>query len=156
MKLLVIFIILNVINVILQTIKSLCTIKCGKTMAAIVNAVAYGLYTVVLVYTNADFPLWEKVLVVGSCNLIGVYVVKAIEQKMRKDKLWLVKVTVKNGRAYGLRTELAENGISFSNIRIDGYQVLDCYCNTQKETEIVTRLAKKFECKMFATENKLW
>ena len=53
MKLLIIFIILNIFNVILQTVKSICTVKCGKTVAAIVNAVAFGLYTVVIVFTNA-------------------------------------------------------------------------------------------------------
>ena len=40
-KLLIIFIVLNVVNVIIQTVKSIATIKCGKTMAALVNAIAY-------------------------------------------------------------------------------------------------------------------
>ena len=81
MKLLIIFIVLNIFNVILQTVKSICTVKCGKTVAAIVNAVAFGLYTVVIVYTNADLPLIQKVLVVALSNLIGVYVVKWVEEK---------------------------------------------------------------------------
>ena len=45
MNLLVIFTILNIINVILQTIKSIATFKCGKTMAAIINAVAAAALT---------------------------------------------------------------------------------------------------------------
>ena len=45
MNLLLVFIILNIINVVLQTVKSLATVKCGKGVAAIVNALAYGLYT---------------------------------------------------------------------------------------------------------------
>ena len=48
-ELLIIFIVLNIVNVVIQTVKSLATVKCGKTVAAIVNAVAYGLYTVVVV-----------------------------------------------------------------------------------------------------------
>ena len=79
MKLLILFIVLNVANVIIQTVKSIATIKCGKTVAALVNAVAYGLYTVVVVYTVCDLNLWVKVLVVAVANLIGVYVVKWIE-----------------------------------------------------------------------------
>ena len=39
-ELLVVFIVLNAINVIIQTIKSLCTINCGKTVAALVNMVS--------------------------------------------------------------------------------------------------------------------
>ena len=45
MKLLILFIVMNIANVVIQTIKSLATVKCGKWGAAIVNAVAYGLYT---------------------------------------------------------------------------------------------------------------
>ena len=84
-KLLIIFITLNVVNVIIQTVKSIATIKCGKVMAALVNAIAYGLYTVVVVYTVCDLPLWLKVVVVGVANLIGVYVVKWGEEKSRKE-----------------------------------------------------------------------
>ena len=83
---LITFVILNVLNVIIQTAKSIVTIKCGKGVAALVNAIAYGLYTVVLVYMNCNISLWEKVIVVGSANLIGVYVVKFFEEKSKKDK----------------------------------------------------------------------
>ena len=37
MNLLTLFIILNIVNVIIQTVKSIATIKCGKYMAAFVN-----------------------------------------------------------------------------------------------------------------------
>lgn len=48
MNMLLIFIALTILNVIIQTIKSIATIKCGKTVASLVNAVAYGLYTYVI------------------------------------------------------------------------------------------------------------
>ena len=48
MNTLLLFIILNAVNVFVQTIKSICTVKSGKTVAALVNAVAYGIYTVVM------------------------------------------------------------------------------------------------------------
>lgn len=156
MKLLVIFIALNIVNVILQTIKSLATVKCGKTIAAIVNAVAYSLYTVVLIFTNADFPMWQKCLIVGATNFVGVYVVKAIEEKVRKDRIWLVKVTIPKSCSFGAREEFRENEISFSEISTNGFYVYDCYCNTQNETTKVLEIAKKFRGKTFATENKLF
>ena len=82
MKLFILFVVLNVINVVLQTAKSIATMRCGKTVAAVANAVAYSLYTVVIIYTNCELPLFAKVAVVGVTNLIGVYIVKAIEEKM--------------------------------------------------------------------------
>ena len=56
--LLLTFIILNILNVIIQTVKSIATVKCGKTAAAIINAVAYGLYTIVTVYMMCELELW--------------------------------------------------------------------------------------------------
>lgn len=156
MKLLIIFIALNIVNVILQTIKSLATVKCGKTIAAIVNAIAYSLYTVVIIYTVCDLSTFTKALIVGLCNLVGVYVVKAIEEKSRKDRLWLVKITIPKSMAFGAKEELTENNISFSVIDTNGFKVFDCYCATQNETTKVLEIAKKFDGKTFATENKLF
>ena len=155
MNLLIMFIVLSIVNVILQTVKSICTVKCGKGVAALVNAIAFGLYTVVIVYTNADFPLWEKVLITSIVNLVGVYIVKLIEEKMRKDKLWLVKITIPNEKSEKVFQELEKNNISYSKISLDKYNVFDCYCNTQVETQIVINICKANNGKMFASENKL-
>ena len=73
-ELLFTFIILNIANVIIQTVKSLATVKCSKGVAAVVNAVAYGLYTIVTVYMLCDLELYLKASIVALCNLVGVYV----------------------------------------------------------------------------------
>ena len=86
--LLLTFILLNIANVIIQTVKSIATLKCGKGVAAIVNAVAFGLYTIVTVYLMCDLDLYLKAGIVALCNLVGVYVVKWCEEKARKDRLW--------------------------------------------------------------------
>ena len=91
-----IFVALNVVNVVIQTVKSIATIKCGRVPAAVINAVAYGLYTIVVVYTVCELPLWLKATVVAVANLVGVYVVKLLEEKKRKDKLWKVEATLRS------------------------------------------------------------
>ena len=90
-----IFVVLNVVNVVIQTVKAIATIKCGKVPAAVINAAAYGLYTIVVVYTVCELPLWLKATVVAVANLVGVYVVKVFEEKARKDKLWKVATDLK-------------------------------------------------------------
>ena len=156
MKLLILFIVLSVVNVILQTFKSLATVKCGKVGAALVNATAYGLYTVVLVYTNADFPLWEKVLVTAVCNLVGVYIVKAIEEKARKDKLWKVETTVNCDDTFKVRLALRDAGLSYSVISTNtkDRSVFNIYCPTKKESEKVKEILSNFDAKYFVTESK--
>ena len=154
-KLLIIFITLNVVNVIIQTVKSIATIKCGKVMAALVNAIAYGLYTVVVVYTVCDLPLWLKVVVVGVANLIGVYVVKWGEEKARKDKVWLVKITIPTENAEQAKHFLEQAEISFTYYDLQKYFVFDTFCDTQEETTKVLKICKTCGGKAFATENKL-
>ena len=121
MELLIIFIALNIVNVILQTVKSLATVKCGKVAAAIVNAVAYGLYTIVLVYTMCDLPLMWKASIVALCNFIGVYVVKLIEEKARKDKLWKVEATIQNLIYFTdyIKAECEKNKIPYSILNVE-------------------------------------
>ena len=154
-KLLIIFILLNVVNVIIQTVKSIATIRCGKTVAAIVNAIAYGLYTVVVVYTVCDLPLWLKVIVVGVANLIGVYVVKYFEEKGRKDKIWLVKITIPTEFSETAKSLLEKENISFTYYDLNKYYVFDNFCESQKETEAVIQICKTCKGKAFAAENKL-
>ena len=154
-KLLIIFIALNIVNVILQTVKSIATIKCGKLMASVINAVAYGLYTIVIFYTMCELPLWSKALIVGLANLIGVYVVKLIEEKARKDKLWLVKITIPREEMEEVKNLLTQKNISFSYYDITKYFVFDTYCENQSQTEIVLDICKTYKGKAFASENKL-
>lgn len=154
--LLIQFIIFNILNVIIQTVKSVATIKCGKGMAALVNAVAYGFYTYIVVLTMCDLPLLWKALIVALCNLVGVYVVKWIEEKARKDKLWLVKITVPAAEFQDVKTALDSYDIPFTYYDVKKYIVFNTFCETQKETNLVTDLCKKHNGKAFAAENKLY
>lgn len=155
MKLLITFIILNIVNVILQTVKSIATVKCGKTVAAIVNAVAYGLYTVVIVYTNADLPLMSKVLVVALANLVGVYVVKWFEEKRRKEMLWKIEFTVNGNHTAEVAKLLELARIPHNYIENVGkYTIFNAYSATQKQSESVKEIIKQYNAKYFVTETK--
>ena len=154
MELLIIFIALNIVNVILQTVKSLATVKCGKVAAAIVNAVAYGLYTIVLVYTMCDLPLMWKAGIVALCNFIGVFIVKLIEEKARKDKLWKVEATVLPSKAEWLISRLTEQHIPFNYIDVEKYVIFNIYCATQNESSIAKAHLDVSNAKYFVSESK--
>lgn len=154
-KLLIFFIILNVVNVILQTIKSLVTMKGGKWTAALGNAVAYGLYTVLLVYMTCDLSLMAKVFVVGGCNLVGVFVVKLAEEKMQKDKLWKIELTIDKEDGEALAEALTAEGISHNWTTLNKWALFNCYCPTRRESHIVRETAKMYDAKFFANEAKI-
>ena len=156
MKLLMIYIVLNVVNVLLQTIKSIATIKGGKMVSALCNAIAYGLYTVVVVYMMCELPLWLKATIIGMCNLVGVYIVKWLEEKARRDKLWKIEMTVRNERAEDLAEMLKMARISFNSVATSGLDtVFNVYSKTQKESLAIKEMAKKFHAKYFVTESKV-
>ena len=154
-KLLIVFILLNIFNVVIQTVKSIVTIKCGKGLASLVNAIAYGLYTIVTVFMLCDLNLFLKAFIVAMCNLVGVYVVKLIEEKTRKDKLWKVEVTTKNSFSTDLlQTELENSDIPFNYINLGKYTLFNIYCATQKESKVVKQFIDKLDAKYFVTETK--
>ena len=154
-ELLIVFIVLNIVNVIIQTVKSIATIKCGKGMAALVNAIAYGLYTVVVVYTVCDLPLWLKVVVVGACNLIGVFCVKWGEEKARKDKLWKVEATINEPYKESLIDALKKANLPFNYIEgVGKYVLFNIYCPTQEESKAVKGLLDFHKAKYFVSESK--
>ena len=156
-KLLIIFIVLNIINVIIQTVKSIATIQCGKTMAAVINAVAYGFYTIVTIYLLCDLPLMWKAAIVALCNLVGVWVVKWLEEKARKDKLWKVEATITNegfGEDDDCIIDLKRANIPFNYIDVQKYVLINCYCATQKESKIVKDILNKYKAKYFVSESK--
>lgn len=152
-KLLIVFVILNAVNVIIQTVRSLATIKCKKFAAACVNALAYGLYTVVVVYTVCDLPLWWKVAIVAVCNFIGVFFVKLFEEKFRKDKLWKVEATVPKVADIIQSAKLLN--IPLNYIDIEKFYLVNFYCATQQDSEMVKQWLKTHDAKYFVSESKI-
>ena len=153
--LLLTFIILNILNVIIQTVKSIATVKCGKTAAAIINAVAYGLYTVVTVYMMCELELWLKALIVAVANLVGVYVVKLLEEKARKDKLWKVEATVLRGWTKELHRSLVVAEIPHNYLENVGkYTLFNIFCETQAQSTKAKHILDSFEAKYFVSESK--
>lgn len=153
MNLLLLFIVLSIINVIFSTIKSIVTIKSGPWVASIVSALYYGYYNIVLIYTVADFPLWQKVVVTAGCNLVGVFIVKYGEVKARKDKLWKVELTVPTKYKDTIDFDLREVPHSYIELS-DKHTLFNFYCATQAESAKVKALANQYEAKYFVAESK--
>ena len=156
MKLLILFIVMNILNVILSTIKSIATIKCGKTVAALVNAIAYGLYTYIIVLTATDgIDLLAKCLIVAGANFVGVWVVKFFEEKARKDKLWRVEITLPSEHTGTVHQILSIGAIPHNYIEnIGKYTIFNCYCATQAESTKVKRIVDQYGAKYFVSESK--
>ena len=153
---LILFIVMSIVNVIIQTVKSIATIKCGKLAAAVINAVAYGLYTYVIVLTaNDSIDLLAKCFIVAGCNFVGVYVVKFFEEKARKDKLWKVEATVPASMVDPLHNALKDCGIAHNYIEgVGQYTIFNIYCPTQADSIEVRQVLESKNAKYFVSESK--
>lgn len=149
------FIILSIINVVFSTVRSITTIKSGKTVASLISGGYFAFYNIMLVYTVADFPMWQKCVITFFCNVIGVWIVKAVEEKAKKDALWKIELTVRKERTPVLSRQLTELGIPHNYIENVGkWTVFNIYCATQKESTFVKELANRHHAKYFASESK--
>ena len=156
-KIVILFIVLTFVNVIIQTVKSIATIQCGKTVASVVNALAYGLYTYVVFFTASEgMSLHAKALTTAIANFIGVYIVKLVEEKSRKDKLWKVEITIPEKVGMDVLNALNAKNISFNYSSTFGgkYFLFNCYCATQAESKAVAEIARTYNGKISAYESK--
>ena len=154
MNTILLFALCTAVNVILSTIKSILTVKGGKFSASFINAITYGFYSYVIVLTSADgMPIWLKMAITTICNFVGVYLVKWIEEKARKDKLWKVELTVPTKYTNTIDFDLHDVPHSYIELS-DKHTLFNFYCATQKESAKVKAIANQYEAKYFVAESK--
>ena len=89
----IVFIICQLINVALNTIKTIIMHKEEKISSSIINAITYGFYAIIVIMTASSLPLWITILITAITNLIGVYGSMWVLEKFKKDSLWEITAT---------------------------------------------------------------
>lgn len=154
MNTILLFALCTAVNVILSTIKSILTVNGGKVSASLINAITYGFYSYVIVLTSADgMPIWLKMAITAVCNFVGVYFIKWIEEKARKDRLWKVELTVPTKYTNTIDFDLHDVPHSYIELS-DKHTLFNFYCATQKESAKVKAIANQYEAKYFVAESK--
>ena len=156
MKFLIIFIILSFINVTFSTIRSILTIKGGKVIASLTSGGYFAFYNIMLIYTVADFPMWEKCIITFVCNVVSVYLVKHFEEKMRKDKLWKIETSVPVEKQEDMIKLLDTKDISYNYVKgVGDYTVFNIFSKTQEDSHNAREIIERFDVKYFVTESKI-
>ena len=152
---LLVFVGLSIVNVVFSTIRSIVTISGSKAVASLISGGYFAFYNVMMIYTVADFPMWQKCVITFVCNVVGVWIVKWGEEKARKDKLWKVEATIYEPYKESLIDALNKAGLPFNYIEgIGKYVLFNIYCPTQKESKAVKGLLDFHKAKYFVTESK--
>ena len=148
---------LTILNVIVGTIKSIVTIKGNKIVAATTNAIAYALNTILIIYTADDnLGLLEKISIVAMTNFIGVYIVKLIDEKYEKEKLWKIECTIPGEFTQALDKALTEINISHNyHLEIGKYSIFNIYATTKNQSLAVKEILANYGAKYFVSESKV-
>lgn len=134
------FTLATIVNVSVSTIRSICTIKCGKWLSALTNAICYGFYPLIVMLTAKDtVDIITNMCITAVANFICVWIIKYVEEKARKDKLWRIDLTVPAEETSFIHRKLAN--IPHNYIECGPKTVFNCYCATQAESAEVKTLA---------------
>ena len=154
-KFLLVFVGLSIVNVVFSTVRSIVTINGSKTVASLLSGGYFAFYNIMMIYTVADFPMWQKCVITFVCNVVGVWLVKWGEEKARKDKLWKVEATIYEPYKESLIEALNKADLPFNYIEgIGKYVLFNIYCETQKDSKAVKGLLDFHKAKYFVTESK--
>ena len=149
-KVVIIFVVCSLINVILSTLKTLIMVNAGRNSAIFINAVCYGFYTLVVKQlTSVDYA--TAVVATVITNIVGVWVSYKIMDLFKKDKLWRITVTLKNKQEFDrCCNQLRKYNIGFTPI--EKTNSLDVYSYNQKESLIIKNILNNYKHKYFIQE----
>ena len=153
MNAILVFAIATIINVTLSTIRSICTIKCGKWLSAVSNAVCYGFYPLIVMLTaQGTVGIIINMGITAIANFICVWLIKYVEEKARKDKMWRVDLAIPTEERDFAHRKLKD--IPHNYIECGAWTMFNCYCATQQETARVKQLGLALGGKYSAYESQ--
>lgn len=154
-KIVVVFIVCSLVNVILSTLKTLIMVNAGEKMSIFINAVCYGFYTLVVKQlTSVDYA--TAVIVTIMANIVGVWISYRIMNLFKKDKLWKIEATFKYSVDFldSLKMWADNTLIPYNYVDIGKYYIVNFYATTQKDSSEVKQFIEYFDGKYFAIETK--
>lgn len=134
---------LSFVNVVIQTIKSLCTVKCSTFVSACVNALAYGLYVYVIFFTNAEgLALWGKALITAAANFTGVYLANILFNRLfSKEVKWKVEVSIPTHATQTFIRQLKKNKLEYYLCgSLVNWQCFAVFCPTSKDSKTLKKI----------------
>lgn len=144
---LIVFIVIQFLNVIISTIKSILTVKGGKATAAIINAVSYTFGAVVTkLLTQQSFGV--VICVTLLTNIIGVYLAKAILEKFQKEKLWTIMTTCKVEDKDPIEKEFRRRDIKYVSFLAENNRYfINIFSHSRAESALIKEILGNFHAK---------
>lgn len=152
---LVIFTVCSLVNVMLNTIKTLVMYKKNVLSSAVINAITYGFYTIIVVLMAGEMPLGWKIGLTAITNFVGVACSMLIMKRFEKDRLWKVEASVNALKSESVKDLLTNAKISFNYIEgVGKYDIFNIFCENQAQSVAVKEILKAYNVKYFVSESK--
>ena len=145
------FLLISLVNVMLNSIKSICVVRYGRGINVLMNVIAYSFYVVVVKQT-ASLPLVITVAATAAANALGVWLSYVILDCLQKDRLWKIEVVISKRHTNELHTVL--NHIPHNYIDIGPKTLFNFYCGAKDETREVILQCRRYKGKFFAVKNE--
>lgn len=146
------FFVLNLINVVLGTMRSILTVKSTPFVSMVINTVSYTFYSgIVKLVSGQDMAV--VLITTALTNIIGVYIARFILDKCRKDKLWRITATIPNSIDSEMITEKLKTKDIKSVVYVgEGVKLIDIYSKTQGESIVVKEILEPLKVKYSVVE----
>ena len=143
------FIILQVVNVILSTIKSIVMIRGNKWATIIANTIYFGIYTAVIKQVASIDNIWLLIGVTMAANFIGTWAGLNMTEKMRQADLWTIKTVVKIEYIKEYKKALNEANIKYISYQTtwDEYTAIDIFSENRSQSKVIKEILETFNAK---------
>lgn len=151
-----VFAIIQVVNVILSTVRSILTVNGSKLTASLVSSISYTIGAIITkMVTQQNFEV--IIVVTFLTNLIGVYVAKLILEKTKKERIWTVTATLRPDTKDLVEDELLKRGVKFTLCpALNDRFLISIFSYSRGESTIVKEIMDKNQIKFTITENFLF
>ena len=157
----ILFVVCQFINVALNTAKTIIMHKEEKVSSAVINAITYGFYAIIVVMTASALPLWITIVISALTNLIGVYGSMWLLERFKRDSLWEIVATVQNTEMDNYKQFLnlifTREQISFNcmETNMKGEYVYHIYSENQKQSNIIKKALSGTNAKYIVHEERV-
>lgn len=148
-RLLIAFILGQLINVILSTLKSVLTVKGTKVSATLINTISYTINASIISVIGKVDDIIIVCIITAVSNMVGVYFSLWLIEKLRKDREWRISATVKTEFFNMLIKELHDSNIEFITFNTSWPKrtPLDVFSTSKKESKKISEIFKKYNVK---------
>lgn len=150
-----IFVGVNLVNVVLSTLRSIFTIKATRFVATLFNALSYG-FVALIMKQMSGFDTASVVVVTLITNLIGVYGSMFVLDKLKKDSVWKITVIARMIDYPEMIHEFVENELPFNSYQIFtkyGESIgIDIFSKNQKDSQKLKEILSKYDVKYHVNE----